>query len=79
MDITKHLCGKCGKTFTNELSYLKHVCQATGFSPRESKHFNLAYKAPPEKALPKSKIIYLSEKTILEAVKQARPKQKSNG
>lgn len=79
MVITKHFCGKCTKGFATESAYLKHVCQATGFSPGEPQHFSLAYKAIPQKALPKSKIIYLSEKTILEAVKDAGPKQEDNG
>ena len=72
MGITKHFCGKCTKGFATESAYLKHVCSETGFSPGDPKHFNLAYKAVPEKELPKSNIIYLSEEKILGSVKKAR-------
>jgi uncharacterized C2H2 Zn-finger protein len=72
MGVTKHFCGKCGKKFANEPAYLKHICKATGFSPREPKHFDAAYRLIPGKELPKGKIVYLSEKKILEAVKKTR-------
>ncbi len=75
MATPKHLCGKCGRKFDTEGAYLKHVCRETGFSPREPKHFNLNNKVIAEKALPKEKIVYLSEKTILAAVKKARQKK----
>ena len=79
MAITKHFCGKCGKKFANESAYLKHLCSATGFSPGEPQHSTVTYKVIPKKESPKSKIIYLSERTILEAVKEARPKREDNG
>lgn len=78
MRITKHFCGKCGKGFTSESAYLKHVCPSTGFSPGEPQHFAAAYRVVPEKTLPKVKSVVLSEKIIFEAVKKARRKPKHN-
>ena len=78
MGITKHVCGKCGKKFDQESSYLKHVCPTTGFSPADPKHFDLAFKVIPKKTPPKGKSIVLSEKIIFEAVKEARRKPKHN-
>ncbi len=75
MAITKHFCGKCGKGFTAESAYLKHVCSATGFSPAEPKHFKQAVEVAPEKRAAQENIVYLSEEKILKAVKRSRRKK----
>jgi hypothetical protein len=64
--MTKHICGQCIKTFSSELSYLKHLCPASDTIPRE-----------PESASAKPKAASsLLEKKILAAVQTARQAKK---
>jgi hypothetical protein len=61
----KHVCGQCGKTFASELAYLKHLCPASGGTPRSLG--NLSFKTRATSAF---------EKKILAAVQVARVTKK---
>jgi uncharacterized C2H2 Zn-finger protein len=69
-----HLCGRCGKTFKDELAYLKHVCSATGFTPKDPKHFGTEPKTVAGNILQPGKVTKISEKEILASIRQARHK-----
>lgn len=61
----KHICGQCEESFSSELAYLKHLCPASGRTPR-----NL------ETLSPKTKVASVLEKKILAAVQMARVAKK---
>lgn len=70
-----HICGRCGKSFKDEASYLKHRCSVTGFRPTQPtatvKESKLVYQKP----VKMTKVIELSEKDILASIKEARGKK----
>ena len=61
----KHICGQCDETFSSELAYLRHLCPASGRTPR-----NLGALSP------KTKAASVLEKKILAAVQIARVTKK---
>jgi hypothetical protein len=58
----KHICGQCGKDFSSELAYLKHLCPASGGTPR----------TPGKSVSLKPKVASALEKKILAAVLSTR-------
>jgi hypothetical protein len=51
MEPEKHICGKCGKEFATEEEYLGHVCEVTGFTPRDMEHQGEDFKAISDAAI----------------------------
>ena len=46
-----HKCGRCGKEFKTEKEYCDHMCEATGFTPKDADHQGEDFKAVQEAAL----------------------------
>jgi len=70
--MVKHLCGQCSKTFKSQSAYLTHRCPATGYSPKQTEHFNAETQAFPQVVIAEKKISKLSESDILTAIRTAR-------
>lgn len=44
-------CGQCNKEFQNEDQYLDHVCEVSGFTPRDPENLGEGFKAVSDAAI----------------------------